>query len=156
MVYVSVKVPRHLQRLSYHPCHHWFTFIATGKWRSCRREGKRREVRKGEERRHLGLFSLLWLNQHSPCGTSHLLTVQVTIVEAEVTGVKGERRVNGWCATVAEVCFMLWAWQTHACHSCKSSSSSIRNFLHHYEKLNYSSYDVIESRVLLCQMATIP
>lgn len=52
--------------------------------------------RRGEERGMTDLFSRHWLNQHSPCENGFLLTAQVTIVEAEITGVRGGRGVKGW------------------------------------------------------------
>lgn len=62
-----------------------------------------------------------------------MLTAQVTVVEAEVTGVRGGRRADVKLAAEVHVCtYMCVLYDMYACHSYKASTS-IESF-DHYKK----------------------
>lgn len=103
-----------------------------------------------EERGTPGLFSHLWLNQHPPHGIGHLLTAQVTVVEAEVTGVRGGRRAD--VKLVAEVHVWMRVYVCVVCHACLSLIQDLNLHCHH----KYHHYDIVESRILALQITGIP
>ena len=89
-------------------------------------ETGRKEERKGEGDTW---FVFTSLSQHSPCGIGHLLTARVTIVEAEVTRVRGE---EGWRADVKLVTNVhVWECVCTVCVCFMLCPPRIQDLMHH-------------------------